>query len=88
MTIKQVNEIFRTKYPNGEIIQKGKFHDLNSRVAVCFDTTPVFHKSYEYTYTSYVDLLNKLGFNLQYEKDRQNIINKIARLKKRSRIRL
>lgn len=75
MTITQVNDIFKTKYPNGVIYQKGSFNNDKSRVAVVFDKTIQPHKAYEYQYTSYVELLNKLGFNLQYKKDKASIEN-------------
>lgn len=57
MTIEKVNEIFKKKYPNGRIIQKGKYSGHNSKVCVIFDETKTNIKPYEYNYTNYMNII-------------------------------
>lgn len=78
MTIKQVNEIFRTKYPEGEVFQKGTFGGVaDSRVAVVFKRGG---KVYAYNVNNYVQLLERFGFELLYEREVKHIENRIKEL--------
>ena len=69
MNIQDVNEIFKTKYPTGEVFQKGSFgcgSTSNNKVCVIFKDGG---KVYNYSYKSYADLLKQLGFNVWYKHD-------------------
>lgn len=79
MTIEKVNEIFKTKYPNGKIYQKGTFGDSRFSTAVIFDEKL---KAYEYNTSSYGELLARLGFTVMYQWDKENLERSIAELEK------
>ena len=69
MNIQDVNEIFKTKYPTGEVFQKGSFgcgSTSNNKVCVIFKDG---EKVYNYSYKSYADLLKQLKFNVWYKHD-------------------
>ena len=81
MELKQVNEIFKTKYQNGEIYASNKDYSKNkTSVQVIFDETKQKIKVYHYNVVNYVELLQKLGFNIIYKKDIEAIQKKINRL--------
>ena len=78
MTIKEVNEIFKTKYPEGEVFQKGTVGGVaDSRVAVVFKRGG---KVYAYNVNNYVQLLERFGFELLYEREAKYIENRIKEL--------
>ncbi len=82
MTIQEVNAIFKTKYPTGEIFQKGSLgcgSASDSKVCVIFKDGG---KVYGYNYKSYADLLQQLGFNVLYEHDVKAIESQILNSEK------
>ncbi len=81
MELKQVNKIFKTKYQNGEIYAKEKDYSKNkTSIQVIFDITKPKIKVYHYNVINYVELLQKLGFNIIYKKDIEAIQKDINRL--------
>lgn len=80
MTIKQANNIFKTKYPTGEIVQRGCMGGASS-VATC-----VIYKSggkvYKYNVQNYVELLNRLGFKVLYKKQIEAMQRDIKKMEK------
>lgn len=81
MEIKQVNEIFKTKYQNGEIYASNKDYSKNkTSIQVIFDITKPKIKVYHYNVANYVELLQKLGFNIIYKKDIEAIQKDVNRL--------
>lgn len=82
MNIKEVNEIFKTKYANGKIYQKGSFGSQSScKVSVIFDETKENAKVYDYVCdTNYANLLKRFGFQVEYNKTKTELLNKICRL--------
>lgn len=81
MELKQVNEIFRTKYQNGKIYAKDRDYSKNkTSIQVIFDTTKSEIKIYHYNVVNYVELLQKLGFNIIYKKDIEAIQKDVNRL--------
>ena len=82
MNIQDVNEIFKTKYPTGEVFQKGSFgcgSDSNNKVCVIFKDG---EKVYNYSYKSYADLLQQLKFNVWYKHDVKAIKEQILNSEK------
>lgn len=65
MTESRANEIFRSKYPNGEICRKNST-SAESKYWVTFNKDG---KVYYYSCTSYAQLLNRLGFHVVYKHD-------------------
>lgn len=65
MTEKKANEIFRTKYPDGEICRKNTT-SAKSKYWVKFNSNG---KVYYYSNTSYAELLNQFGFKVVYKHD-------------------
>lgn len=63
MTEAKANEIFRTKYPDGEICRRNSTSAEN-KYWVTFKPNS---KVYYYSCTSYAELLNKLGFEVVYK---------------------
>ena len=62
MTFVKFQEIFHTKYPDGEVISHGKFGGTQKNMK----TTVIFQpsgKCYSY-YGAYEDVLNKIGFKV------------------------
>lgn len=68
MTEKKANEIFRSKYPNGEICRRNST-SAGNKYWVVFDKSIANHKVYHYSETSYAGLLNRLGFKIVYKHD-------------------
>ena len=82
MNIQDVNEIFKTKYPTGEVFQKGSFgcgSTSNNKVCVIFKDGG---KVYNYQYKSYADLLQQLKFNVWYKYDVESIKEQISNSEK------
>lgn len=63
MTEKKANEIFRTKYPEGEIVRRFA-SSAGSKYFVVFKEGG---KVYEYACTSYQQLLERFGFKIAYK---------------------
>ena len=63
MTEARANEIFRTKYPEGEITRK----NASSAGWKYFVTFKPNGKAYYYGCTSYAELLNRFGFEVVYK---------------------
>ena len=62
MTFAKFQEIFHTKYPDGEVISHGKFSGTQKNMK----TTVIFQspgKCYSY-YGAYEDVLNRIGFKV------------------------
>ena len=68
MTEKRANEIFRTKYPEGEIVRK----NASSAGWKYFVVFKHGGKVYEYGCTSYQELLGRFGFKIAYKHDIKN----------------
>ena len=62
MTEQRANEIFRTKYPEGEIVRK----NASSAGSRYFVTFKKYGKAYYYGATSYQELLGRFGFDIAY----------------------
>ena len=75
MTEARANEIFRTKYPEGEITRKHA-SSAGWKYFVVFNKGG---KAYYYGCTSYAELLNRLGFEVVYT---HNLESAKATLKK------
>ncbi len=65
MTEARANEIFRTKYPEGEICRKNTT-SAGNKFWVTFKPNS---KVYYYSCTSYAELLNRFGFEVVYKHD-------------------
>lgn len=65
MTEARANEIFRTKYPEGEITRKNA-SSAGWKYFVVFNKGG---KAYYYGCTSYAELLNRFGFKIVYKHD-------------------
>lgn len=62
MTFSKFEGLFKSKYPNGEVVQHGKFGgtENNKKITVIFTPNG---KCYEY-YGAYEDVLNRLGIKV------------------------
>ena len=62
MTFQKAHEIFMTKYPEGELVQHGKFGgtEKNQKITVIFKRGG---RCYEY-YGAYEDVLCRIGFKV------------------------
>lgn len=76
MTEKKANEIFKTKYPEGEIVRKNA-SSAGSRYFVVFKEGG---KVYYYNAQSYQELLGRFGFQIAYKHDIENAKHVISRL--------
>ena len=76
MTERQANEIFRSKYPEGEIVRKNA-SSAGSRYFVVFKEGG---KAYYYNAQSYQELLGRFGFQIAYKHDIENAEAVISRL--------
>ncbi len=80
MTIQEVNNIFQTKYSNGIIFQRGSYGGSSKNsISVMFKKNG---KVYDYQVQNYVELLNKLGFKVLYQKNVIEMKRQIAELEK------
>lgn len=73
--------IVKSKYPNAEVFKHGEFSGNKINVAIIFDATSPRAKVYKYN-GSYVDVLNKLGFNACYRHDIVSVENTISMLQR------
>lgn len=78
MTEARANEIFRTKYPEGEITRK----NASSAGWKYFVTFKPNGKAYYYSCTSYAELLNRFGFNVIYKHDLESAKTTLERYTK------
>lgn len=81
MTEQRANEIFRTKYPNGEIGRPNST-SVGSKYWVIFDNSNGEGKVYGYAASSYVALLQRLGFKICYRADIQVAYTELDRMEK------
>ena len=83
MNIQEVNKIFKSKYPNGEILQKGSFQSKSTKSAfgIIYDNTKEYYKIYTVYAQNYAELLQKLHFDVISEKQQKSYINIINTLK-------
>ena len=65
MTEKRANEIFRTKYPEGEIVRRNN-SSAGNKFWVTFKPQG---KVYYYACSTYAELLNRFGFEIVYKHD-------------------
>ena len=63
MTEKRANEIFRTKYPEGEIVRRNN-SSAGNKFWVTFKPTG---KVYYYSCSTYQELLSRFGFEIVYQ---------------------
>lgn len=75
MTEARANEIFRTKYPEGEICRK---HSTSAENKYWVTFKPE-GKVYYYSGTSYQQVLGKLGFPIAYKHNIETAKNCVAR---------
>jgi hypothetical protein len=75
MTEARANEIFRTKYPTGEIVRKNA-SSAGYRYYVVFKEGG---RVYYYDRPSYAQLLNSLGFKVAYKHDITTAQNALKR---------
>ena len=68
MTEERANEIFKTKYPEGEIRRKYST-SAGNKYWVTFNPNG---RVYSYSATSYAELLRKFEFNVIYKHDLRN----------------
>ena len=78
MTEKKANEIFRTKYPEGEICRKNTT-SAGNKFWVTFKPNS---KVYYYSCTSYVELLRRFGFDVVYKHDVKSAEETLKRYEK------
>lgn len=81
MKFADFENIVKSKYPNAEVFKHGEFAGSKINVAIIFDATNPFSKAYRYNGT-YVDVLNKLGFQACYKHDVKSVENTIAMLQR------
>lgn len=68
MTEKKANEIFRTKYPEGEIVRRNN-SSAGNKFWITFKPTG---KVYYYACSTYAELLRRFGFEVVYKHDIKN----------------
>lgn len=80
MTFKRFEQLFKTKYPEGEVFMHGEFAltEKNGKVAVVFNSANP--KVYEY-YGSYQDILLRVGVKVLYKKDIESAEKRLQQLK-------
>lgn len=83
MTERRANEIFRTKYPDGEIFRHNKANDpsmhKNHKFVVVFGKSS---KWYEYGCRSYTEALRRVGFNVYSSDEVARLKAQVSHLKK------
>lgn len=80
MTEKRANEILRTKYPKARIYNGKRFGGAtSSEMVVVFDEGG---KCYNYSASSYQQVLEKLGFKILYKHNVESMNRRIAELEK------
>ena len=75
MTEKRANEIFRTKYPEGEIVRRNN-SSAGNKFWVTFKPEG---KVYYYACLTYQELLSRFGFEIAYKHDIQAVKDQLAR---------
>lgn len=75
MTESRANEIFRTKYPEGEICRRNTT-SAGNKFWVTFKPNG---KVYYYACSSYAELLNRFGFNIVYKHDVESVEETLKR---------
>ena len=79
MTEQKANEIFRKKYPFGEIGRPNST-SVGSKYWVIFDNSNGNGKVYGYTAGSYAALLQRLGFKVCYRADIKGAYDELKRM--------
>ena len=79
MTEKKANEIFRTKYPEGEIVRRNA-SSAGNKFWVTFKPEG---KAYYYSCNTYKELLTRFGFNVIYEHDVNSVRSYIDSLERK-----
>lgn len=79
MTEKRANEIFRTKYPKGEIVRRNNSSAGNK----FFVTFKPEGKVYYYSCSTYQELLSRFGFEIAYKHDVEALKNQVNRYEKK-----
>ena len=74
MTEKRANEIFRTKYPEGEIVRRNN-SSAGNKFWVTFKPEG---KVYYYACATYQELLSRFGFKVAYKHDIDTIKERIS----------
>lgn len=74
MTEKRANEIFRTKYPEGEIVRRNN-SSAGNKFWVTFKPNG---KVYYYACSTYQELLSRFGFKIAYKHDIETVKSMIA----------
>ena len=69
MTEKRANEIFRTKYPEGEIVRRNN-SSAGNKFWVTFKPNG---KVYYYACSTYQELLSRFGFKIAYKHDIETV---------------
>ena len=75
MTEKRANEIFRTKYPEGEIVRRNN-SSAGNKFWVTFKPEG---KVYYYACSTYQELLSRFGFKIAYKHDVEAVKDQIKR---------
>lgn len=75
--IEKVNQIFRSKFPEGEI-REGAFDGEKLEMYVCFGD----NIAHCYICNDYYELLNRLGFKVAFIEDVESTILSLARAKR------
>lgn len=78
MTEKKANEIFRTKYPEGEIVRRNN-SSAGNKFWVTFTPNG---KVYYYACSTYSELLGRFGFKVVYKHDIENAEEALKRYEK------
>lgn len=78
MTEKRANEIFKTKYPEGEIVRRNN-SSAGNKFWVTFKPDG---KVYYYACTTYQELLQRFGFSIVYKHDIESVKRHIEALEK------
>ena len=74
MTEKKANEIFRTKYPEGEIVRRNN-SSAGNKFWVTFKPNG---KVYYYACSTYAELLGRFGFKVVYKHDIKNAEDQLS----------
>lgn len=78
MTEKRANEIFRTKYPEGEIVRRNN-SSAGNKFWVTFKPEG---KVYYYACSTYQELLSRFGFKIVYKHDIETVKEQIKHYEK------
>lgn len=78
MTEKKANEIFRTKYPEGEIVRRNN-SSAGNKFWVTFKPNG---KVYYYACSTYAELLGRFGFKVVYKHNIKNAEDQLSRYEK------